>query len=315
MKRSLLSLVALSSSINLYAQTSEPGNDSYCSVPTDALLPDLISVVPQQLGLQNAHQREILRFSNSIANLGKGMWWLKPEFPGSSDINQVQSAYQLYAATTTLSNKKGPATPDALGKCKKGDFEYHPSHHHWHINNVAEFKVCETGDFLHQKSRETPDKCTPILFGTAASVKVTYCLIDWYKLGENTHTSDATRNFTECATSFQGVSPGWVDQYHQSTPDQQLDITGIPAGEYYVVTTSNHNYIFDESDKSNNTSWLKIQVSRESNGNLKLKELENSCSDKTYYDRLKIAINNFTTNSTLRESILKEMCGGMTSNK
>src|SRR5687767_5724325 len=44
-------------------------------------LPDIQTVVPQHLNLVNEHQREVLRFSNLIANTGDGPWRMRPEFP------------------------------------------------------------------------------------------------------------------------------------------------------------------------------------------------------------------------------------------
>ena len=304
-------------------QAVEPPADcTGYTVPTGTLLPDLMTVVPQQIGLQNAHQKEIIRFSNSIANLGEGLWWLEPEFPGVTDINQVQSAYQVFSSASIVTDPVPPAdTNDVLGRCKAGEFAFHPSHNHWHINNVAEFKVCPESSFDTNKLAGHPDQCTAASGpnGVAASVKVTSCLIDWYKLGENTATSDPTRNFWECATSFQGITPGWVDQYHHSTPDQQIDITKIPAGIYYLVTTSNYNLSFRESDTTNNTSWVKLQLTRNNNRheNLKIIELSNACTDGSGYreDQLYPAVDNFTSDEDLRTKIKDQMCGNMSSNK
>lgn len=52
------------------------------------LLPDLRTVVPQHLQLVNDHQREVLRFSNAIANTGDGPWRMRPKFP-LADQSQI----------------------------------------------------------------------------------------------------------------------------------------------------------------------------------------------------------------------------------
>jgi len=57
------------------------------------LLPDLQTVVPQHLQIVNEHQREVLRFSNGVANTGAGDWRMRPEFP-LADTNQPQRAIQ-----------------------------------------------------------------------------------------------------------------------------------------------------------------------------------------------------------------------------
>src|SRR3989344_2608800 len=60
---------------------------------TAGLLPDLRTVVPQHLGIMNEHQRDILRFSNGVANTGDGDWRMRPEFT-LADPTQSQKAIQ-----------------------------------------------------------------------------------------------------------------------------------------------------------------------------------------------------------------------------
>ncbi|HVL52991.1 MAG TPA: lysyl oxidase family protein [Vitreimonas sp.] len=216
------------------------------------LLPDIRAVVPTHLQLVNAHQRDVLRFSNGVANTGAGDWRMRPEYPSG---NLVQNAVQeILDANGNVVSEKVVST-----------FEYHPSHNHWHIGDVALFEV--------RKGSPTGPVATPNL-----SLKVTFCLIDWYKLDDNSPTKE--RTYWDCYNSYQGISPGWVDQYHQSTDGQQLDITDIPnANDYYLVSTSNHAKVFIESDYTNNTAWVKFRLYQSSNGNRKIEVLEGSPCD------------------------------------
>jgi hypothetical protein len=141
-----------------------------------------------------------------------------------------------------------------------GTFEYHPAHNHWHIGDVA---LCEV-----RKGSPTG----PIVGGN--SIKTTFCLIDWYKLADNSPTAE--RVFFDCYTSFQGISSGWVDQYHQSTEGQQLDLTGVPNAEYYLVSTSNYARIFTEADYTKNTAWVKFRLYTDSKGNRKVQVTDHS---------------------------------------
>ena len=43
------------------------------------------TVVPKQLGIQNAQHREILRFTNGIANTGAGPLQIRPDPPQRTD--------------------------------------------------------------------------------------------------------------------------------------------------------------------------------------------------------------------------------------
>ena len=107
------------------------------------------------------------------------------------------------------------------------------------------------------------------------SIKVGFCLLDLYNLDDNAPTSAKT--FWDCYTSYQGVSVGWVDQYHQSTDGQQVDLTGVANGtDYYLVSTTNPTGVFLEQDKTNNTAWVKFTLSADSNGNRKVTVTEHS---------------------------------------
>lgn len=143
-------------------------------------------------------------------------------------------------------------------------YEYHPEHNHWHIDAVAEFLICT--DPVNPYENIVSD----------IGVKVTFCLIDWYKLEGPSKTPERTFFACDRKADKQGISPGWVDQYNQAVPGQELDITGLPAGEYYLVSISNPDNSFLESNYDNNKAWVKFLLTRESKGNAKLKILEKS---------------------------------------
>ena len=216
------------------------------------LYPDLRTIVPSHLEIQNTQHRELLRFSNGIANTGSGDLRLRAEFP-LTDISQPQLAIQEIL----------DANRNVVYESVVSQFQFHPEHNHWHINDVALFEV------------RSGSPTGPIV-GTT-SVKVTFCLIDWYKLDDNSKTPE--RNYWECNATFQGLSPGWVDQYHHELEGQELDITGASAGLYYLVSTSNPEHSFLESNYTNNTAWVGFMLSRDSNGNAKINIISKSPCD------------------------------------
>lgn len=206
-------------------------------VPTSpGLYPDLQTVVPRHLQIVNSHQRDILRFSNGIANTGDGPWALRPENAGGV-TNAIQE----------IRDADGQVVREEL----VSTFEFHPAHNHWHIADIAQFDI--------RKGSPTGP------LAADASIKVTFCLIDWYALEGNSSTSD--RTFWECQTSYQGIKSGWVDQYHQSLPGQELDLTGAPnRNDYYLVSTANPDGIFTETTRTNNTAWVKFRLFAQGNG-------------------------------------------------
>ncbi len=225
---------------------------------TAALYPDLQTAVPHKFTVQNNQQREYLRFANLIANTGQGDLRLHPE---TNITTGITTGWQdlLDAAGNVVSSQ--PVS----------EFVFHPAHNHWHITDVALFEL-----------RVGRDNGTGGNYGavySGQSIKTTFCLIDWYKLDDNSPAAE--RTFFDCYTSFQGIQSGWVDQYHQATDGQQVDLTGVANGtDYYLVSTTNPTGAFLEQDKTNNTEWVEFTLSSESNGNRKVTVTDHSpCED------------------------------------
>ncbi len=236
---------------------------------TQAKYPDLRTVVPTQLNLVNEHGREILRFSNGIANLGDGPMRLKPEFP----LSPLEPQLAIQEVLNSRDSSGGVVVSSVVSQ-----FEYHPDHNHFHINDVAlyEFRRSSSAGLAPIGSGDIG----PVAVndrGNAQSVKTTFCLIDWIQYGGNSNNgSKTTRFYWDCAGEFQGISVGWVDQYHHATPGQFLDVTGLAAGRYYVASTCNSDGNFMEMSTGNNRAWVAVELKRASNGNPKISVLADS---------------------------------------
>lgn len=265
MGRVIVSAAAALGLATVVAATALAGKPSGEGADLTAYYPDLRTVVPAQLQLVNQQQRETLRFSNGIANTGPGPWAMRPD-PPVADATTVVTAVQEIRTSNDYYKcgeqpKQVTACYEVLRDIPAGTFEFHPAHNHWHIGDVALFEV--------RKGSPTG----PVVGGN--SIKTTFCLIDWYKLDDNSPTTE--RVFFDCYTSFQGISSGWVDQYHQSTEGQQLDLTGVPnADDYYLVSTANYARIYAESDYTNNTAWVRFRLFQDSNGNRKIEVTDRS---------------------------------------
>jgi hypothetical protein len=257
--RRIIVLVALALGLGTVvvatALAAQPGGGG---VDLTAHYPDMRTVVPQHLNLVNQQQNEYLRFSNGIANTGPGPWALRPEpalgtAPTVTAMQEIRSSNDYYKCGEQP--KQVTACYTVLAEFATSTFEFHASHNHWHIGDVALFEV--------RKGSPTG----PIVGGN--SIKTTFCLIDWYKLEDNA--PGAERTFFDCYTSYQGIQSGWVDQYHQATDGQQVDLTGAAnAEDYYLVSTANAAGVFKELNYTNNSAWVKFALRTGSKGNRKV---------------------------------------------
>jgi len=61
-----------------------------------------------------------------------------------------------------------------------------------------------------------------------------------------------------CANN--GIQAGWADVYTQDLDCQFIDITGVPAGEYYLQLTVNPDGLIAEADLQNNTAFVPLTI-------------------------------------------------------
>jgi hypothetical protein len=238
------------------------------------LEPDLQPIVPHHLQIQNTGGREYLRLSNGIANLSGGPWHLHPQTVVAGEGGTTTAIQDIW------SKVGGPADPTASIVCsiETTEFEFHPAHNHWHIGSVANFSVNRANDTGLGGSIGAVvvnDR------GIAQSFKTTFCLIDWVKIDAQKKTPDVTYWACDRTAPFQGVSVGWIDQYHHSLEGQEVDLTGAPTGTYYLRIHANDAAVFIESNLANNVAWVSFNLSRDSNGNPKISLVSHSACAPT----------------------------------
>jgi hypothetical protein len=182
-------------------------------------LPDLQTLPPYNLRLilNPDAGRMWIRFSNSILNNGPGVLELAGQRDQpSGDILVHQNIYY---------------GEDQFVKNPIGQFEYVDAHNHWHYDSFSLYQVWRVG------AEGQP------LEVVASSGKVSYCVRDSDPIEEldpsRTAPSGAPDRpgYLSCGSSLQGLSPGWVDTYLVNTPGQYVDISGLPEGDYLLVST------------------------------------------------------------------------------
>lgn len=264
----VLSLVLTGAAVAAGGGGGGPGGGTTDPCP-GGLEPNLVPIVPHHLQIQNTGDRNTLRLTNGIANVSGGPWHLHPQTVIVGEGGTTTAIQDVW------DKQAGPSDPTARVVCSFAttQFEFHPAHNHWHIGSVANFSVNRAND------DGTTGNIGAVYVndrGIAQSFKTTFCLIDWVKIDAKKRTPDITYWACDRTAPYQGVSVGWIDQYHHSLEGQEVDVTGAPVGVYYLRIHVNDESVFVESDEADNVAWVSFQLSRDSQGNPKIDLIDHS---------------------------------------
>ena len=217
------------------------------------LYPDIIEQIAH-LQIQNEHQREMLRFSTTHINIGDGPLQIR----GGGQVAPCVIDGTAYDQCTHATQEVLDAAGNIVHSQPAGVAFFHPQHNHWHQSGVARFEV----------RKGTLDG--PLVTN---GVKITFCLVDTDQT--DLVTKGSNRFYFDCNAELQGISVGWGDNYHQSTPLQELEITRVPEGVYYLTHLADPENHWKESNESNNFAWVKFSIRRQG-ANPKISILETS---------------------------------------
>jgi hypothetical protein len=235
----LIVLLAFSS-ISLLLAGAFPASRTAATHATGALLADL-GMAP--LGNFHIERRprggKWLRFDAVIVNVGDG--------PFQALGHTRQSNGELLV-DQQIRNSDGTwaSQPTAYRMYWSGD-----GHNHWHVRDLEGY----------------------VLQNTAATVKRTgakhgFCFFDNYEYALALPDAPGSPQYTRCgfgasdASVTMGLSIGWGDLYNWNLPDQYIDITNLPAGEYTLTATADVQGFFAESNETNNSTTATIRLTK-----------------------------------------------------
>ncbi|HEX5195969.1 MAG TPA: sortase, partial [Gaiellales bacterium] len=205
------------------------------------LLPDLRQETPWDLGVSKAQSRWRLGFAAAATNVGAGPLVVRGQ----------RSADEPTMHATQLVELSSGATQEFSGA---GRLHYvvSPDHQHWHLEPFMTYSLRRYGD--HQV--------------VGRDVKSGFCLGDRY-LGAGLPGAPRNAVFkTNCGfwkphllAVREGISVGYGDDYAANLEGQYIDITGLPAGRYYLVHRVNGAHRLVEQTFQNNVAWVLLQLS------------------------------------------------------
>lgn len=200
------------------------------------LLPDLDQRAPFRLTLKGTK----LGFASATDNVGEGPVWIRGRRP---DPTSPMRAQQL----VRMSDRSVRAYADA------GRLRYTPSptHTHWHLLGFQRYELRTLDGALVVRDRKSG-----------------FCLADHYGLAQRRVAAfTGSRFLGNCAASKpralaveQGTSIGFTDLYPAHFHGQNLELRGVPAGDYLLIHRANPEQRLEEIDYTNNNASLRIRL-------------------------------------------------------
>ncbi|GJM18199.1 MAG: hypothetical protein DHS20C14_04120 [Phycisphaeraceae bacterium] len=189
-----------------------------------------------------------LRLSNGTANIGPGKFHL---FGGADNGDGTQEVWQRVF-------KSDGSHYDRLAS----NFIYHPTHGHIHLENWASYRLREVigetgvGDIVAQGE------------------KTSFCILDLGVYDSSLPNYNPSGEFFSCSSQTQGLSVGWVDVYSSGLAGQEINITGVPEGTYWLESVVDPDNNFLEVDKANNVARIKVTIGDTDPGELEPDDFE-----------------------------------------
>ncbi len=216
------------------------------AAPARMLLPDLDQHPPHQLALRvSRDKRRIhLGFRSSVGNVGAGP--LEIHGVRRSRRSKLMRADQVIRRSDRSTTRRVD-----VGRLR---FETNSDHRHWHLRRFMTYELRTARGFRFVRP----------------SRKAGFCLSDRMNLDLGTRMpgEPAAPVFTrECGIDQpqllrirEGISVGHSDYYVPSLEGQEIDVTHVRSGRYWLVHRSDPRNKILESDERNNSAGLLVDI-------------------------------------------------------
>jgi hypothetical protein len=201
-------------------------------------LPDLAMEPLTDIYVQKTSDgRRLLRFTTVIVNIGSGPFEVRgTRATNESEMSTIQRIYD------SPSDSRDVETPAVM-------FFAGDDHFHWHVRDL------ETSELIRLDNGAK--------VGTGE--KRGFCFFDNEPHDLTLAGAPQDPIYRGCGSSSStavtmGLSVGWGDKYPATLKFQYIDITGLTAGRYNLVTVADQPNWFVESDDTNNGTAVEVQI-------------------------------------------------------
>ncbi len=218
---------------------------SLLATPTQAvpLLPDLVSYASEELEFMYGGEfdtsdtpgRVFYRFDVAIANFGAGPFQVLHE----TDLTaQTQDIYQQ------VFDSDGGLTTTLMGT-----FDYQdPPFGRMALASLARYNLREV---------TANDGVGDVV---ATYDKTSHAVVDSLPIDLSLPDAPTTPAYRSGYANPLGVSIGYADLYGRNIPEQRIDVTGVPSGQYWLEVVIDPLEYVQETDDTNNTTRILVDL-------------------------------------------------------
>jgi hypothetical protein len=207
----------------------------------DPEFPDLKQRPPSGLVVTvSPHGHFLLGFTSLVDNRGPGVLWIKASRPPGAPTMEASQRVVLRPHGLRLVRGTGLFLRYTVA----------PPHYHWHLLGYVRFELRRASDFRL----------------IVRDHKSGFCLADHYGIAPGIH--HGPPRFLGSCGQFQprlrsveeGTSVGYTDRYPANFHGQNLDLTGVPPGNYWLVHRVNSDWGLREERYDNDVASLLVRI-------------------------------------------------------
>jgi dipeptidyl aminopeptidase/acylaminoacyl peptidase len=202
--------------------------------------PNLVQRPPSQLVLSRGGDGHwLLGFTSMVDNRGPGIIWIRGTRAPGAHVMQVRQLVQLASGSVRVDPSSGEL-----------HYVVAPPHYHWHFLGFEHYELRSASDFRLRAVDHKSGFCIADHWGHAIGVKP----------GPPRFLGNCDQFEPKATFVEEGSSVGYTDRYPAFFHGQQLNITKLPAGRYWLVHRANEDFHLRELRYSDNVASLLVRL-------------------------------------------------------
>ena len=203
--------------------------------------PDLFQRPPSGVVVtESVRGRFLLGFTSMVDNRGPGVLHIRAVRPPGSPTMEAMQVVTIEGGRTRV-----------VGGAGLLRYVVAPPHYHWHLLGFQRYELRRASDFKLLLRDRKSGFCIADHYGIALGVPHG----PPHFLGNCGQFERGLRSVEE------GSSVGYTDRYPANFHGQNLDVTGVPPGLYWLVHRANSDFGLREPNYANDTASLLMRIS------------------------------------------------------